>query len=68
MFLYPSLQCVYKFDYYIDPEELYDHNHDENRINNDAYQHLFLGTSKFTRKAKNKKITNEIDQKHDFFF
>ncbi|PAV84830.1 hypothetical protein WR25_10083 [Diploscapter pachys] len=43
MFLYPSLQCVYKFDYYIDPEELYDHNHDENRINNDAYQHLFLG-------------------------
>ncbi|KHJ89060.1 Clc-like protein, partial [Oesophagostomum dentatum] len=32
MFFLPPLQCVYKFDYYIDPEDLYDHNHDENRI------------------------------------
>ncbi|CAJ0604602.1 unnamed protein product [Cylicocyclus nassatus] len=43
IFFLPPLQCVYKFDYYIDPEDLYDHNHDENRIQNDAYQHLFLG-------------------------
>lgn len=43
VFFLPKLQCVYKFDYYIDPEDLYDHNHDENRIQNDAYQHLFLG-------------------------
>ncbi|CAI5448652.1 unnamed protein product [Caenorhabditis angaria] len=43
VFYLPQLQCVYKFDYYIDPEDLYDHNHDENRIQNDAYQHLFLG-------------------------
>ncbi|CAI4229585.1 unnamed protein product [Auanema sp. JU1783] len=43
MFFLPPLQCVYKFDYYIDPEDLYDHNHDENRLQNDAYQHLFLG-------------------------
>ncbi|EFO88391.1 hypothetical protein CRE_11375 [Caenorhabditis remanei] len=42
-FFLPQLQCVYKFDYYIDQEDLYDHNHDENRIQNDAYQHLFLG-------------------------
>ncbi|KAK5967118.1 hypothetical protein GCK32_011431 [Trichostrongylus colubriformis] len=44
IFFLPPLQCVYKFDYYIDPEDLYDHNHDENRIQNDAYQHLFLGS------------------------
>ncbi|KAJ1345513.1 hypothetical protein KIN20_000067 [Parelaphostrongylus tenuis] len=43
IFFLPPLQCVYKFDYYIDPEDLYDHDHDENRIQNDAYQHLFLG-------------------------
>ncbi|EYB94746.1 hypothetical protein Y032_0167g102 [Ancylostoma ceylanicum] len=43
IFFLPPLHCVYKFDYYIDPEDLYDHNHDENRIQNDAYQHLFLG-------------------------
>lgn len=43
IFFLPPLQCVYKFDYYIDPEDLYDHNHDENRIQNDAFQHLFLG-------------------------
>ncbi|CAD6190782.1 unnamed protein product [Caenorhabditis auriculariae] len=43
IFYLPQLQCVYKFDYYIDSEDLYDHNHDENRIQNDAYQHLFLG-------------------------
>ncbi|CAB3405984.1 unnamed protein product [Caenorhabditis bovis] len=43
VFYLPQLQCVYKFDYYIDQEDLYDHNHDENRIQNDAYQHLFLG-------------------------
>uniref|UniRef100_A0A1I7UVD4 Clc-like protein n=1 Tax=Caenorhabditis tropicalis TaxID=1561998 RepID=A0A1I7UVD4_9PELO len=42
-FFLPRLQCVYKFDYYIDQEDLYDHNHDENRIQNDAYQHTFLG-------------------------
>uniref|UniRef100_A0A1I7XKD9 Clc-like protein n=1 Tax=Heterorhabditis bacteriophora TaxID=37862 RepID=A0A1I7XKD9_HETBA len=42
IFFLPPLQCVYKFDYYIDPEDLYDHDHDENRIQNDAYQHLFL--------------------------
>uniref|UniRef100_A0A8R1HP24 Clc-like protein n=1 Tax=Caenorhabditis japonica TaxID=281687 RepID=A0A8R1HP24_CAEJA len=42
-FYLPQLQCVYKFDYYIDQEDLYDHNHDENKIQNDAYQHLFLG-------------------------
>ncbi|EPB76988.1 Clc-like protein [Ancylostoma ceylanicum] len=42
IFFLPPLHCVYKFDYYIDPEDLYDHNHDENRIQNDAYQHLFL--------------------------
>ncbi|EGT57409.1 hypothetical protein CAEBREN_13350 [Caenorhabditis brenneri] len=42
-FVFPPLQCVYKFDYYIDQEDLYDHNHDENRIQNDAYQHTFLG-------------------------
>jgi len=43
MFILPKLECVYKFDYYIDPEDLYDHNHDENRLWDDAYQHLFLG-------------------------
>ncbi|VDN55743.1 unnamed protein product [Dracunculus medinensis] len=39
----PQLNCVYKFDYYIDTEDLYDHNHDENRLQDDANQHLFLG-------------------------
>lgn len=43
VFILPPLECVYKFDYYIDPEDLYDHNHDENRLQDDAYQHLFLG-------------------------
>ncbi|GMS95508.1 hypothetical protein PENTCL1PPCAC_17683 [Pristionchus entomophagus] len=43
VFILPTLECVYKFDYYIDPEDLYDHNHDENRLQDDAYQHLFLG-------------------------
>ncbi|GMR47838.1 hypothetical protein PMAYCL1PPCAC_18033, partial [Pristionchus mayeri] len=43
VFILPHLECVYKFDYYIDPEDLYDHNHDENRLQDDAYQHLFLG-------------------------
>ncbi|CAJ0571763.1 unnamed protein product, partial [Mesorhabditis spiculigera] len=43
LFNLPELSCVYKFDYYIDQEDLYDHNHDENRIENDAWQHLFLG-------------------------
>ncbi|VDN05324.1 unnamed protein product [Thelazia callipaeda] len=42
-FFLTSLLCVYKFDYYIDAEDLYDHNHDENRLQDDAYQHLFLG-------------------------
>uniref|UniRef100_A0A0N5AXT8 Clc-like protein n=1 Tax=Syphacia muris TaxID=451379 RepID=A0A0N5AXT8_9BILA len=42
-FFLPSLDCVYKFDYYIDTEDLYDHNHDENRLQDDANQHLFLG-------------------------
>lgn len=42
-FFLPSLNCVYKFDYYIDTEDLYDHNHDENRLQDDANQHLFLG-------------------------
>uniref|UniRef100_A0A915BFJ0 Clc-like protein n=1 Tax=Parascaris univalens TaxID=6257 RepID=A0A915BFJ0_PARUN len=41
-FFLPSLNCVYKFDYYIDTEDLYDHNHDENRLQDDANQHLFL--------------------------
>ncbi|GMT23982.1 hypothetical protein PFISCL1PPCAC_15279, partial [Pristionchus fissidentatus] len=43
VFILPHLECIYKFDYYIDPEDLYDHNHDENRLQDDAYQHLFLG-------------------------
>ncbi|CAJ0928838.1 unnamed protein product, partial [Mesorhabditis belari] len=43
LYYLPDLNCVYKFDYYIDQEDLYDHNHDENRIENDAWQHLFLG-------------------------
>ncbi|VDK62367.1 unnamed protein product [Onchocerca ochengi] len=42
-FFLPSLLCVYKFDYYIDTEDLYDHNHDENRLQDDANQHLLLG-------------------------
>ncbi|MFH4974164.1 hypothetical protein AB6A40_000873 [Gnathostoma spinigerum] len=42
-FFLPPLNCVYKFDYYIDPEDLYEHNYDENRLQGDAYQHLFLG-------------------------
>ncbi|VDP12229.1 unnamed protein product [Onchocerca flexuosa] len=42
-FSLPSLLCVYKFDYYIDSEDLYDHNHDENRLQDDANQHLLLG-------------------------
>ncbi|KHN78436.1 hypothetical protein Tcan_02861 [Toxocara canis] len=41
-FFLPSLNCVYKFDYYIDTEDLYDHNYDENRLQDDANQHLFL--------------------------
>ncbi len=44
-FFWLPIRCIYKFDYYIDPEDLYDHNHDENRIQGDAYQHLFLGMS-----------------------
>ena len=35
--------CVYKFDYWIDEEDLYEHGYDENRLQDDAYQHLFLG-------------------------
>uniref|UniRef100_A0A1I7W155 Clc-like protein n=1 Tax=Loa loa TaxID=7209 RepID=A0A1I7W155_LOALO len=42
-FFLTSLLCVYKFDYYIDTEDLYDHNHDENRLQDDANQHLLLG-------------------------
>uniref|UniRef100_A0A158Q800 Clc-like protein n=1 Tax=Elaeophora elaphi TaxID=1147741 RepID=A0A158Q800_9BILA len=42
-FFLTSLLCVYKFDYYIDSEDLYDHNHDENRLQDDANQHLLLG-------------------------
>uniref|UniRef100_A0A915PBJ8 Clc-like protein n=1 Tax=Setaria digitata TaxID=48799 RepID=A0A915PBJ8_9BILA len=42
-FFLTSLMCVYKFDYYIDNEDLYDHNHDENRLQDDANQHLPLG-------------------------
>ncbi|KAK6110749.1 Clc-like family protein [Brugia pahangi] len=42
-FFLTSLLCVYKFDYFIDMEDLYDHNHDENRLQDDANQHLLLG-------------------------
>uniref|UniRef100_A0A7E5A0Y6 Protein ECM7 n=1 Tax=Panagrellus redivivus TaxID=6233 RepID=A0A7E5A0Y6_PANRE len=42
-FSLPPLQCVYKFDYWIDEEDLYEHGYDENRLQDDAYQHLFLG-------------------------
>ncbi|VDK27676.1 unnamed protein product [Gongylonema pulchrum] len=42
-FFLTSLLCVYKFDYYIDSEDLFDHNHDENRLQDDANQHLLLG-------------------------
>uniref|UniRef100_A0A1I7YL19 Clc-like protein n=1 Tax=Steinernema glaseri TaxID=37863 RepID=A0A1I7YL19_9BILA len=42
-FWLPPLMCVYKFDYYIDPEDLYERNYEENRLQDDANQHLFLG-------------------------
>lgn len=35
--------CVYKFDYWLDDEDWYEHGYDENRLQNDAYQHLFIG-------------------------
>uniref|UniRef100_A0A0N5CG07 Clc-like protein n=1 Tax=Strongyloides papillosus TaxID=174720 RepID=A0A0N5CG07_STREA len=42
MFYLPQFMCVYKFDYYIDPEDLYEHNYDENKLQDDANQHLLL--------------------------
>ncbi|CEF60141.1 Clc protein-like family-containing protein [Strongyloides ratti] len=41
-FYLPQFMCVYKFDYYIDPEDLYEHNYDENKLQDDANQHLLL--------------------------
>uniref|UniRef100_A0A914DW33 Uncharacterized protein n=2 Tax=Acrobeloides nanus TaxID=290746 RepID=A0A914DW33_9BILA len=35
--------CVYKFDYWLDDEDWYEHGYDENRLQDDAYQHLFIG-------------------------
>jgi hypothetical protein len=45
LFLTP-FYCVYKFDYYIDTEDLFDHNYDENQLQGDANQHLFLGKTR----------------------
>ncbi|KAI1726637.1 clc-like domain-containing protein [Ditylenchus destructor] len=42
-FWLPPLQCVFKFDYWIDDEDWYEHGYDENRLWGDAYQHLFIG-------------------------
>ncbi|KAH7721889.1 Protein Y67A10A.9 [Aphelenchoides avenae] len=42
-FALPPLLCVYKFDYWMDDEDLYEHGYDENRLQDDAHQHLFLG-------------------------
>uniref|UniRef100_A0AC35U5F5 Clc-like protein n=1 Tax=Rhabditophanes sp. KR3021 TaxID=114890 RepID=A0AC35U5F5_9BILA len=41
-FSLPQFMCVYKFDYYIDPEDLYEHNYDENKLQDDANQHQWL--------------------------
>ncbi|KAI6211735.1 hypothetical protein M3Y96_00465900 [Aphelenchoides besseyi] len=42
-FWLPKLMCVYKFDYWLDDEDWYEHGYDENRLQGDAYQHLFIG-------------------------
>ncbi|CAD5226682.1 unnamed protein product [Bursaphelenchus xylophilus] len=42
-FWLPALQCVYKFDYWLDEEDWFEHGYDENRLQGDAYQHLFIG-------------------------
>ena len=42
-FFLPQLQCVFKFDYWLDDEDWYEPGYDENRLWGDAYQHLFTG-------------------------
>ncbi|CAK5047993.1 unnamed protein product [Meloidogyne enterolobii] len=38
-----ALNCVFKFDYWLDEKDWYELGYDENRLWGDAYQHLFLG-------------------------
>lgn len=57
-FWLPPLLCVFKFDYWlgkspnavavlrnyiVDDEDWYEHGYDENQLQGDAYQHLFIG-------------------------
>uniref|UniRef100_A0A0N4ZBF6 Protein ECM7 n=1 Tax=Parastrongyloides trichosuri TaxID=131310 RepID=A0A0N4ZBF6_PARTI len=59
-FYLPQFMCVYKFDYYIDPEDLYEHNYDENKLQDDANQHLLLAWKAVALSAFTLSITSSI--------